>query len=100
MTKRGIPYCHPGQLFRNELIIEQGLTVAKIAELLGVSRITVSNIINEKAAISPEMAVRIATVFGGTADIWMRFQAGYDLEKAGKKVKQFKLTPYRPERSA
>ncbi len=48
----------------------------------------------------PEMALRIATVFGGTPDIWLRLQTKYDLQIAAKKVKQIKLTPYRPGRTA
>jgi addiction module HigA family antidote len=53
--------------------------------MLKVSRQAVSNIINEKADISPEMAVRIAIVFGGTPEIWLRLQAKYDLQIAAKK---------------
>ena len=41
------------------------------------------------------MALRIATVFGGTADVWLKLQARYDLEKAAKKISRFNLTPYR-----
>ena len=55
-------------------------------------------IINDKqppSDISPEMALRISTVFGGTPDIWLRLQAKYDLQIAAKKVKQMKLTPYK-----
>lgn len=46
------------------------------------------------------MALRISTVFGGTPDIWLRLQAKYDLQIAAKKIKQMKLTPYKPERTA
>jgi antitoxin HigA-1 len=65
-----------------------------VAGMLKVSRQAVSNIINEKADISPEMALRIASVFGGTPEIWLRLQAKYDLEKAAKKISHFKLIPY------
>jgi antitoxin HigA-1 len=44
--------------------------------------------------VSPEMALRISTVFGGTPEIWLRLQAKYDLEIAGKKISRFKLIPY------
>jgi antitoxin HigA-1 len=64
--------------------------------MLKVSRQALSNILNEKADISPEMALRISKVFGGTATIWMNLQSSYDLEKAEKKIKQIKLTRYRP----
>ena len=63
--------------------------------MLKVSRQALSNIVNQKADVSPEMALRIATVFGGTPDIWLRLQAKYDLDIAAKKIKGFKLMPYR-----
>lgn len=95
MAQRRLPPSHPGRFFRNELITAQGLTVKKVAELLGVSRIAVSNIVNEKSAISPEMAVRIAKVFGGNADVWIRLQTRYDLLKAAEKIEKLHLKPYR-----
>ena len=95
-----MPVIHPGKFLIAELIEANGLTVSEVADMLRVSRQTVSNIINEKSDISPEMALRIATVFGGTADVWLRLQAKYDLQIAAKKVKQIKLTPYRPGRTA
>lgn len=64
---------------------------------MGVSRAALSNVVNERAAISPEMAVRIATVFGGTADIWIRLQAKYDLQKAEEKIKRLHLKPFYPK---
>jgi addiction module HigA family antidote len=98
--KRGMPSIHPGELLKAELIGANGLTVTEIAEMLRVSRQAVSNIINERADISPEMAVRIATVFGGSPDIWLRLQAKYDLQIAVQKLKQLKLTPYQHGRTA
>ncbi|KAA2239550.1 HigA family addiction module antidote protein [Chitinophaga agrisoli] len=95
MAKRAMPPLHPGRLFRNEIITAQQLTVTKVAQLLGVSRIAISNIVNERAAISPEMAVRIATVFGGTADIWVQLQTKYDLQKAEEKIRKLHLKPYK-----
>ena len=95
-----MPVIHPGEFLITELIEANGLTVSAVADMLRVSRQTISNIINEKSDISPEMALRIATVFGGSADIWLRLQAKYDLQIAAKKVKQIKLTPYRPGRTA
>jgi antitoxin HigA-1 len=100
MVKRGMPVIHPGELLKAELIEVNDLTVTEVASMLRVSRQAISNIINEKADISPEMALRIATVFGGTPDIWLRLQAKYDLQIAAKKVKQFRLTPYDSKRRA
>ncbi|RZJ80979.1 MAG: addiction module antidote protein, HigA family [Flavobacterium sp.] len=60
------------------------LTVLKAAELLQVTRPTLSNILNCKAAITPNMAIRIEKVFGGNAVLWLKLQATYDLRKAEK----------------
>jgi addiction module HigA family antidote len=97
---RGMRAIHPGEILKSELIEENGLTISEVAEMLKVSRQALSNILNEKADISPEMALRISKVFGGTATIWMNLQSSYDLEKAEKKKKQIKLTPYRPGNTA
>ena len=86
---------HPGEMLKSELIEANGLTVTEVAEMLKVSRQALSNIINQKADVSPEMALRITTVFGGTPDLWLRLQAKYDLEIAAKKISGFKLIPYR-----
>ena len=98
--QRGMPVIHPGEFLRSELLEANSLTVSKIAEILQVSRQAVSNIINQKADISPEMALRIATVFGGTADIWLNLQSKYDLNVAVKKIQRLKLTPYQHARIA
>ena len=92
---RNMPIVHPGEILKSELIEANGLTVTEVASLLKVSRQAFSNIINKKADLSPEMALRIATVFGGPAEIWLRLQAKYDLEKAEKKIRGFNLTPFR-----
>lgn len=89
-----MPVIHPGEFFKTELIYENGLSISEVAEMLQVSRQAVSNIINEKADISPEMSLRIATVFGGTADIWLQLQSKYNLQRAAQKIKRLKLTPY------
>ena len=94
IVKRNMQVIHPGELLKAELIEATGLTVTEVAGMLKVSRQAVSNIINEKADVSPEMALRIARVFGGTPDIWLRLQAKYDLEIAEKKISHFKLIPY------
>lgn len=98
--KRGMPIIHPGQLIKSELVEANQLTISEIAEMLQVSRQAVSIIINERADISPEMALRIATVFGGTANLWLQLQSKYDLDMAAQKIKLLKLTPYNQKRTA
>lgn len=73
---------HPGKILLKEIIEPFGLTIGNTAALLQVSRITISKIVNGKGAITPNIALRIEKVFGGTADFWVRMQTGYDLRKA------------------
>ena len=89
-----MPVIHPGALLKSELIEATGLTVTEVAGMLKVSRQAFSNIINQKADVSPEMALRIAMVFGGSPDIWLRLQSKYDLEIAETKISHFNLMPY------
>ena len=73
---------HPGSILRMELVEGRKLTVSKIAELLDTTRSNMSNIINEKASITPNMALKIAVVFGGTAKHFLNLQLNYDLKNA------------------
>lgn len=91
---------HPGEILREEIIDANDLTVTAAAKLLDVTRTTLSNIINGKSDISPEMCYRIAIVFGGTADIWANLQTKYNLRSIAEKASLLKLTPYRPGLSA
>lgn len=80
---RGIKHnTHPGEILREEIIKPYNLTVLKASELLKVTRPTLSNILNGKAAITPNMAIRISKVFGGNADLWVRLQTTFELRKA------------------
>ena len=75
---------HPGEILKMEVIEGRGLTIGKAAELLGITRPTLSNILNGKAAITPNIALRLETVFGGTARFWIRLQSSYELFIAKK----------------
>jgi antitoxin HigA-1 len=63
---------HPGHIVRQEYLEPLGLTVTEAARVLGVARQTVNNLVNEKAGISAEMAVRLSKAFGPSADMWVR----------------------------
>jgi addiction module HigA family antidote len=76
---------HPGRIVWQECLEPLGLTVTEIAKGLGVSRQALNNLVNEKAAISPEMAIRLEKAFGSTADTWLHMQAAYDLAQVRKK---------------
>ncbi len=81
--ERGIKInTHPGELIYEEIIRENNLTVSKAASLLNVTRATLSNVLNGKAGISSNMALRLEKVFGGTALFWVRMQVAYDLREA------------------
>ena len=73
---------HPGAIIKELCIEPLGLTVTETARALGVSRKTLSSIVNEKAGISPEMAVRLSIAFGTSSESWMNQQAQYDLWQA------------------
>jgi len=75
---------HPGEILKEEVIKAHNLTIIKAAELLKVSRSTLSNIINGRSPITPNIAIRIATVFGGNAELWIRLQATYELRETEK----------------
>lgn len=70
---------HPGSSVLTECIEPLGLSVTTAARKLGVTRTTLSELVNCKRGISPEMAVRLSKVFGGSAELWLRLQAAYDL---------------------
>ena len=73
---------HPGRLVKRACLETVGLTVTEGAKVLGVSRPTLSSLINGRAGISPEMAIRLEKAFGSTADAWLRMQAAFDLAQA------------------
>src|SRR3989442_1360672 len=70
---------HPGVVVLQECIEPSGLTITQAAEALGVTRNTLSELVNGKRGISPEMAVRLSKVFGGSDESWLVQQAQYDL---------------------
>ena len=77
MTMKNPP--HPGLVVLQECVEPLGLTITDAAEALGVTRNTLSELVNGKRGISPEMAVRLSRVFGGNAESWLVQQAQYDL---------------------
>lgn len=72
---------HPGGVVRHDCIEPLGLTITKAAAALGVTRTTLSELVNGRRGISPEMAVRLSKVFGGSAESWLLQQAQYDLTR-------------------
>lgn len=86
---------HPGQILRELCIEPLGVTVTEAADALGISRKTLSAILNGRAGISPEMAVRLSVAFDTTAESWLRQQMQHDLwlaEQSRKKLRVRRLT--------
>ena len=70
----------PGMLVK-DCLAEYNLSIAAGAKALGITRQQLNNVVTGRSAITPEMAVRLEMVFGGKADMWMRMQTNYDLDK-------------------
>jgi addiction module HigA family antidote len=85
--------CHPGEILREEFMRPLGLTVTATARALNVSRKVLSDIVNERAGISPLMAIRLARAFDGDPAFWLRLQNGYDLAQAGAAARKVKVKP-------
>jgi len=82
---------HPGEILRELCIEPLGLSITDAAEALGISRKTLSAILNGRSGISPEMAVRLSLAFGTSSESWLNQQTQYDLWEAEKKRKQLNV---------
>lgn len=76
---------HPGEVLRDTVLGDGELSVSEFARNLGVSRVALSRVVNGRAAISADMALRIADALGGSAESWLRMQLSYDLWHASRK---------------
>jgi addiction module HigA family antidote len=87
---------HPGDLIRTEVIEVLGLTVSKAAEILQVRRATLSDLLHGKAALTPEMALRIEKAFGPEMDHLLRMQLAYDVAKTRERARSISIKRYAP----
>ena len=78
---------HPGEILREDFIPDYGLTVSGLAAALGVSRQSVNELLRERRAVSPEMAIRLAALFGNSAEFWLNLQRTVDLWEAQAAIK-------------
>lgn len=90
---------HPGEIIRDLYIEPLELTVTQAAAGLGVTRKTLSLLLNGHASISPEMAVRLARAFGRTPESWLQLQANYDLTQVSQRVNFDKVQSFTKSRS-
>ena len=87
---------HAGELIRTEIIEELGLTVKKAAEILKVRRATLSDLLHGKAALTPDMALRIEKAFGPDMDHLLRMQLAYDVAKTREHARSIDVKRYVP----
>jgi addiction module HigA family antidote len=95
-VKIGMKPPHPGDFIRTEILEELGLSIAKAAEVLGVRRATLSDLVNGKASLSPEMALRVEKAFGVSMDTLLRMQAWYDSHTMREHAGEINVDRYEP----
>lgn len=88
---------HPGGFIKHEIIEPLGLSVTGAAQALGVTRTTLSTLLNERAHLSPEMALRIEKAFGVSMDTLMRMQNSYDIALMRQRAGEIKVAPFNGE---
>ena len=86
-SERKLRPTHPGEMLREDFLPEYGLTVASLAEALGVSRQSVNELLRERRAVSPEMALRLSRLFSNSPELWLNAQRAVDLWDAAKTLK-------------
>lgn len=79
---------HPGEVLRDGVFRDSGITVTSFAQRIGVTRVTLSNLLNGKSGVSSDMAVRLAAALGGSPESWLYMQAQYDLAISQKALKK------------
>jgi antitoxin HigA-1 len=77
---------HPGEMLREDFLPDYDLTVSGLAEAIGVSRQSVNELLRERRAVSPEMALRLSRLFGNSPEFWLNAQRAIDLWEAGKAI--------------
>lgn len=87
MKVREVRPTHPGEMLREDFLPDYKLTVSGLAKALGVSRQTVNEVLQERRAVSPEMALRLSRLFGNTPEFWLNAQRAVDLWEAAKQAK-------------
>lgn len=96
ITNVGMRPCHPGEFVRAEILEELKLPIVRAAEVLGVRRATLSDLVNERASLSPEMALRIEKAFGVSMDTLLRMQAWYDSHAMRQREHEIHVKRYEP----
>ena len=82
---------HPGRIVKSACLEPLGLSITAGAKVLGVTRQTLTKVVNGRSGISPEMAIRLSKAFGSTAETWLRMQLAYDLAQARRDENKIKV---------
>jgi addiction module HigA family antidote len=85
--ERKVRPTHPGEMLREDFLPDYGLTVSSLARALGVSRQSINELLGERRAVSPEMALRLARLFGNTPEFWLNAQRSVDLWDAARAIR-------------
>lgn len=91
---------HPGRSIKDACLEPLGLSVTEGAKVLGVTRHTLSRVINGQSGISPDMAIRLEKAGWSNAEHWLRLQTAYELTQARKRQDQIKVKRYKPQPAA
>ncbi|KAA5604015.1 HigA family addiction module antidote protein [Roseospira marina] len=94
IEKIGMKPVHPGEFIREEIFAELGLSVSRAAKILGVRRATLSDLVNEKAALSPEMALRIEKAFSVSMELLLPMQVQFDVFTMRGRADTIDVKPY------
>ena len=92
----GMTPCHPGEFVREEILEPLELSISRAASILGVRRATLSDLVNEKASLSAEMALRLEKAFGLDMDTLLRMQAWHDASVMRKRSDDIRVERYLP----
>lgn len=79
---------HPGEMLREDFLSDYGLTVAQLAKRVDVSRQSINELLRERRSVSPEMALRLARLFGNSPEFWLNAQRAVDLWDAARAIKK------------
>ncbi|MEA3239274.1 MAG: HigA family addiction module antitoxin [Candidatus Bipolaricaulota bacterium] len=79
---------HPGEMLHEDFLPDYGLTVSGLAEAVGVSRRSINELLRERRAVSPEMALRFSRLFGNSPEFWLNAQRAVDLWEAAQAMKE------------
>lgn len=79
---------HPGEMLREDFLPDYGLTVSSLADAIGVSRQSINELLRERRAVSPEMALRLARLFGNSPDFWLNAHRAVDLWEAARSLRK------------